>query len=141
MESPEKTEKKVTAHPKVSVMVDTAIKTLADPKGSSLRAINKYIEANYSVDIQKLSIFIKKYLKASVERGDLVQPKGKGASGSFKINKQKAEAKPKAPNAKLPKPLKMQTSTPKKARKPKKADTKSPNKSPVKKMKLTDEVV
>ncbi|CAL1299451.1 unnamed protein product [Larinioides sclopetarius] len=119
-------------------MVETAIKALAEPKGSSLKAINKYIDSNYSVDTKKLATFIKKYLKAAVEKGVLIQPKGKGASGSFKFSKQKPEPKLKVPKAKS---LKMQTSTPNKLSKPKKADTKSPNKSPVKKVKLTDKVV
>ncbi|KAF8791942.1 Histone H1 like protein [Argiope bruennichi] len=136
MESPAK---KVAVHPKVSVMVDEAIKTLAEPKGSSMRAINKYISATYDVDTKKLSVYIKKYLKAAVERGDMVQPTGKGANGSFKFKKTKAETKPKVDKVKPAKPLKLLTSTPNKTSKPKKVTMKPPNNSPVKKMKLTDD--
>ncbi|KAI8124158.1 histone H3 [Lucilia cuprina] len=49
-------------------MVDAAIKTLKER------------------DAQKLSPFIKKYLKSAVDSGKLVQPKGKGAAGSFKLS-------------------------------------------------------
>jgi histone H1/5 len=49
------------------------------------RHCKKYIAANYKVDSQKLSPFIKKYLKTAVASGELVQAKGKGASGSFRL--------------------------------------------------------
>jgi hypothetical protein len=71
-------------------MVSNAIKSLKERGGSSLQAIKKYIAANYKVDSEKLSPFIKKYLKSAVASGELVQTKGKGASGSFKL----AAAKP-----------------------------------------------
>ncbi|WP_457844077.1 histone H1/H5 family protein, partial [Staphylococcus aureus] len=50
-----------------------------------LQAIKKYVSANYKVDAEKMSPFIKKYLKSAVVSGTLVQTKGKGASGSFKL--------------------------------------------------------
>lgn len=77
-------------HPRTSEMVSNAIKSLKERGGSSLQAIKKYIAANYKVDSEKLSPFIKKYLKSAVASGELVQTKGKGASGSFKL----AAAKP-----------------------------------------------
>lgn len=79
-------------------MVAGAIKSLKERGGSSLQAIKKYISANYKVDsVEKLAPFIKKYLKTAVASGDLVQTKGKGASGSFKL---RSVAKPdKAPVA------------------------------------------
>ncbi|CAH1384238.1 unnamed protein product, partial [Tenebrio molitor] len=40
---------------------------------------------NYKVDAEKVAPFIKKYLKGAVASGSLVQTKGKGASGSFKL--------------------------------------------------------
>lgn len=73
------------AHPKTSEMVGSAIKSLKERGGSSLQAIKKYISSNYKVDSEKLAPFIKKYLKAAVASGELVQTKGKGASGSFKL--------------------------------------------------------
>lgn len=73
------------SHPPTSEMVISAIKSLKERGGSSLQAIKKYIGANYKVDAEKMSPFIKKYLKSAVVSGTLVQPKGKGASGSFKL--------------------------------------------------------
>ncbi|GFG39330.1 hypothetical protein Cfor_05835 [Coptotermes formosanus] len=78
-------------HPRTSEMVGNAIKSLKERGGSSLQAIKKYIAANYKVDSEKLSPFIKKYLKSAVASGELVQTKGKGASGSFKLAAPKAE--------------------------------------------------
>ncbi|GFG31572.1 hypothetical protein Cfor_01510 [Coptotermes formosanus] len=78
-------------HPRTSEMVGNAIKSLKERGGSSLQAIKKYIAANYKVDSEKLSPFIKKYLKSAVASGELVQTKGKGASGSFKLAAAKGE--------------------------------------------------
>ena len=82
------------SHPPTSEMVNTAIKTLKERGGSSLQAIKKYIAANYKVDVDKLAPFIKKYLKSAVTAGALIQTKGKGASGSFKLSAAKKVAKP-----------------------------------------------
>ncbi|KAF9810277.1 hypothetical protein SFRURICE_010739, partial [Spodoptera frugiperda] len=60
---------------------------------SSLQAIKKYIAAQYKVDAEKLAPFIRKYLKSAVESGTLIQTKGKGASGSFKLESKSAAAK------------------------------------------------
>lgn len=73
------------SHPKTSDMVNAAIKNLKERGGSSLQAIKKYISSNYKVDAEKLAPFIRKYLKSAVASGSLVQTKGKGASGSFKL--------------------------------------------------------
>lgn len=135
--------KTVPSHPKVSVMVDSAIKDLKERGGSSLQAIKKYIASNYKVDAEKLAPFIRKYIKSSVVSGGLVQTKGKGASGSFRMSgsapsgkaksatkAKKSPAKPKA--AKSPAKPK-----PKKAAKPKKSPAKSKPKkaAPAKKTK------
>ncbi|GFR10590.1 histone H1B [Trichonephila clavata] len=119
MESP--TKKTTSSHPKVSVMVTSAISTLNERNGSSLQAIKKYIEANYDADATKLATFIRKFLKAAVEKGDIIQTKGKGASGSFRIKKQekkKEDTKPLKTVEKKTKPL--MASTPKTVLKPKK---------------------
>lgn len=153
--------KKVAAtHPTTAVMVTAAIKALKDRKGSSLPAIKKYIAANYKVDVAKLAPFIKKFLKKAVGDGKLVQTKGTGASGSFKLpakdkadkpakakkpktkkpaaKKPKAAAKPKAKKAKKPKaaakPKKPKAAKPKKA---KKSPAKKAAKKPAKKAKKT----
>nr|P35060.1 RecName: Full=Histone H1 [Tigriopus californicus]AAA12276.1 histone H1 [Tigriopus californicus]AAC41551.1 histone H1 [Tigriopus californicus] len=114
-------------HPPTSVMVMAAIKALKERNGSSLPAIKKYIAANYKVDVVKNAHFIKKALKSLVEKKKLVQTKGAGASGSFKLaaaakaEKPKAVAKPK--KAKTPKKKAAATKKPtgeKKAKTPKK---------------------
>jgi hypothetical protein len=53
--------------------------------------------ANYKIDSGKLSPFIKKYLKTAVAVGELVQAKGKGASGSFQVPAAKRAAASNAP--------------------------------------------
>ncbi|XP_031839374.2 uncharacterized protein LOC116429949 [Nomia melanderi] len=80
-----KASKSKSSHPPTSEMVSTAIKELKDRKGSSLQAIKKYIASTYKVDGEKLAPFIKRYLKSAVTSGAVVQTKGKGASGSFKL--------------------------------------------------------
>lgn len=85
-----------SSHPPTSEMVNAAIKELKDRKGSSLQAIKKYITATYKVDGEKTAPFIKRYLKAAVTAGSVLQTKGKGASGSFKLSMGKtAETKAK----------------------------------------------
>ena len=127
-------------HPKFSVMISEAIKTLADRKGSSKIAIQKYIAANYKVGVN-YERSLKKALKAAVEDKTLTKPKGVGLTGSFKltkVEKPKAAKKPvakkvvKKPAAK--KVVKKVAKTPtKKAAPAKKA-------SPVKKGKVTKKV-
>ena len=86
--SPEKKIRKLKApatHPPTDIMVNEAITDIAlkERGGSSLFAIKKYIAANYKVNVDRLSPFIKKYIKAAVADGRLTQKKGTGASGSF----------------------------------------------------------
>lgn len=80
-------------HPPIAQMVSEAIKALKERNGSSLPAIKKYIAANNKVDVLKLAPFIKKSVKSSVVAGKLIQTKGKGASGSFKLPAKEKEAK------------------------------------------------
>ncbi|XP_037301051.1 histone H1-like [Manduca sexta] len=80
-------------HPKTSEMVNNAIKELKERSGSSLQAIKKYIAVQYKVDAEKLAPFIRRYLKSAVESGTLIQTKGKGASGSFKLESKSAASK------------------------------------------------
>ncbi|KAL2740933.1 hypothetical protein V1478_001074 [Vespula squamosa] len=81
-----KTPRPKSTHPRTSDMVIAAIKELKDRKGSSLQAIRKYVVTTYKVDGEKITPFIKKYLKNAVSNGTVVQTKGKGASGSFKLS-------------------------------------------------------
>lgn len=72
-------------HPPTSEMVNKAIENLKERGGSSLIAIKKYLATTYKVDANKVAPFIKKYVKSAVASGKLIQTKGKGASGSFKL--------------------------------------------------------
>lgn len=114
-------------HPPTADMVNAAIKNLKERGGSSLQAIKKYIAANYKVDAEKLAPFIRKYLKSAVASGKLSQPKGKGASGSFKLSV-KTEGKPAAAGAAATKKVK-RTTKPKGEKKPKAAGTGTPKKA------------
>lgn len=94
--------KSAPSHPPVSQMVNAAIKALKERGGSSTQAIKKYISSTYKIDAEKKSQFIRKYLKSAVASGALVQTKGKGASGSFKLagsGEGKSAAAPKAKKA------------------------------------------
>ena len=102
--------KKPAEHPKYIDMIIAAIVALKERTGSSRQAIVKYIKANYKVG-ETSDVHVKMALKRGVASGALVQPKGTGASGSFKVVK-KAEPKKKAP--------------PKKKATPKKAAAKKP---------------
>ena len=81
------------AHPIYIDMVTTAIAALREKGGSSRQAIIKYITANYKVNADVISTFIKSSLKKGVAAGVLKQVKGAGASGSFKLEKVKKPAK------------------------------------------------
>nr|XP_029714984.1 histone H1-like [Aedes albopictus] len=88
---------KPSTHPPVKEMVMAAIMHLKERKGSSLQAVKKYIGTNYECDVLRLNTFILKALKSGVEKGTLVQTKGTGASGSFKLKDKKASVE-KKPN-------------------------------------------
>ncbi|XP_011693209.1 PREDICTED: late histone H1-like [Wasmannia auropunctata] len=79
-------QKKVSSHPPTSEMVTAAIKELKDRKGSSFQAIKKYVVSTYKMDGEKVAPYIKRYLKTAVSAGAVVQTKGKGATGSFKLS-------------------------------------------------------
>lgn len=127
-----KAKKAAATHPTTAVMVTAAIKELKEKKGSSLPAIKKYLAANYKVDSAKLAPFIRKFLKAAVVKGLLVQVKGTGASGHFKlaVEAKKPATKKKAAAAKKPatkKPAAAKSAgTPKKRKAPKKAKAAEP---------------
>jgi hypothetical protein len=118
-------------HPRTSEMVGNAIRSLKERGGSSLQAIKKYIAANYKVDSEKLSPFIKKYLKSAVASGELVQTKGKGASGSFRL----AAAKPeKTAVSSVPERGRSRSSVPKEKKQAVKTKPKTAKKTAVKKV-------
>merc|ERR1711990_723355 len=114
--------KKPAEHPTFAVMIAAAIAELKERKGSSRQAIEKYVAANYKVG-PKYTGPLKQALKKGVEKGTLVQTKGVGASGSFKIAKPEPEKKPavKKPAAKKAATKKVTKKNP-----TKKATTKKP---------------
>lgn len=71
--------------PPVKHMVNQALIELHTRKGVSLYAIKKYMEERFEINSDKMNFFIKKYIKKSVENGTIIQTKGIGASGSFRI--------------------------------------------------------
>lgn len=82
-------------HPKTSDMVMKAVKELKHRKGSSLQAIKKYIAAHYKVDADKIAVFIRRALIKAVSDGRLLQTKGTGANGSFKLPSTTTKSQPK----------------------------------------------
>ena len=88
-----KVAKKEPTHPKYSEMVYGAITSLKERKGSSRQAILKYVVATYNLDEKIASIHVKGALIRGVEKGTLKQVKGTGATGSFRVVKQKPEPK------------------------------------------------
>ena len=144
--------KKAADHPKYIDMIVAAITALKERNGSSRQAIVKYVKANYKVG-DNAEAQIKLTLKRNVVNGNLVQVKGVGASGSFKVakkapakdSKKKVPAKKPASKKPAPKkakkpaakktPIKAKKSTPKKkAAKPKKATKKPAAKKVTKKV-------
>ena len=145
--SPKKNAKpaaKNAEHPKYLEMITAAITALKERTGSSRQAISKYIKGNYKVG-DGSDVHVKNALKKGVTSGHLVQPKGTGASGSFKLAKSEKAKKPtRKPKAKpatkttAKKPAAKKATTPKGKKAPaKKTATKKPTakkaKTPTKK--------
>lgn len=123
-ESPKKAGKPTSNHPSVAIMAMNAVKTLNERNGSSLTAIKKFMSTNYECDSEKLAPFLKKFIKSAVDKNDLIQTSGKGATGSFKINKAAEKAAEKA--------AKMKKSSSKSKLVMENQPSKSPKKSPKK---------
>ncbi|XP_059794064.1 histone H1.1 [Balaenoptera ricei] len=139
--------KKKSAGPSVSELIVQAVSSSKERSGVSLAALKKALAAA-GYDVEKNNSRIKLGLRSLVSKGTLVQTKGTGASGSFKLNKRVAsvDSKPSATKAtakakvtsssKKPKKAtgaaagKKGVKTPKKAKKP--AATKKSSKSPKK---------
>ena len=122
-----KAPKKPAEHPTYAVMISAAIVAMKDRKGSSKQAIEKYVCANYKVGPRYAGPF-KLALKKGVETGALVQTKGVGASGSFKLAKVEKPAA-KKPAAKKPAAKKAVKKPAAKKPAAKKAVKKSPKKA------------
>ncbi|XP_003788831.1 histone H1.1 [Otolemur garnettii] len=87
---------KKNAGPSVSELIVQAVSSSKERGGVSLAALKKALAAA-GYDVEKNNGRIKLGLKSLVNKGTLVQTKGTGASGSFKLNKKASvEAKPSA---------------------------------------------
>ncbi|KAM5294025.1 histone H1.4-like [Glossophaga mutica] len=116
--------------PPVSELITKAVAASKERSGVSLAALKKALAAA-GYDVEKNNSRIKLGLKSLVSKGTLVQTKGTGASGSFKLNKKAAsgEAKPKAKKAGAAKPKKAAGAS----KKPKKAAGSATSKKSAKK--------
>ena len=117
-------EKKVPSHPPTSEMVTEAITVLNDRKGTSLQAIKTYMDITYNVDMNRQAIFIRKYIKAAVERKELLQTTGSGANGRFKLADKKKTSTELKKKAKQPKEKKEKAEKKEKVEKKDKAEKK-----------------
>ncbi|XP_026068481.1 histone H1.11R-like [Carassius auratus] len=118
--------------PSVSDLILKTVTASNERKGVSLAALKKAL-AGGGYDVEKNNSRVKIALKSLVKKGALVQTKGTGASGSFKVSKKPAAKKPvKKVVAKPKKPAVKKAAA--KAAKPKKAAVKkpAPKKSPKK---------
>ncbi|XP_014644173.1 PREDICTED: histone H1.4-like [Ceratotherium simum simum] len=125
--------KRKASGPPVSELITKAVAASKERNGVSLAALKKALAAA-GYDVEKNNSRIKLGLKSLVSKGILVQTKGTGASGSFKLNKKAApeEAKPKPKKAGAAKPKKAAgvAKKPKTgAATPKKSVTKTPRKA------------
>ncbi len=123
-----KTKKAVPSHPPFLLMIKDAIKDLKERNGSSRQAIIKKICSTHpKIDPKMCTTRVRLGLKSAVAKGLLVQVKGTGASGSFKLSEKAKAIEP----AKAKKPVaKKAPAKAKKAAvaKPKKVAKKSPAK-------------
>ncbi|XP_065582739.1 histone H1-delta-like [Artemia franciscana] len=96
-------------HPKYTEMIIKSIADLKERGGSSRQAILKYIMANFQVgnDAKVVNMHLKQALKRCLANGIVINPKGTGVTGSFKLAKPiKAKnpktGKPKSPQLRRP---------------------------------------
>uniref|UniRef100_A0A8C5RG61 H15 domain-containing protein n=1 Tax=Laticauda laticaudata TaxID=8630 RepID=A0A8C5RG61_LATLA len=83
------------AGPSVTELLMQAVAASKERGGISLAALKKSLAAS-GYDVEKNNSRIKLGLKSLVTKGTLLQTKGTGASGSFKLNKKQADPKDKA---------------------------------------------
>ncbi|XP_067835130.1 histone H1-like [Heptranchias perlo] len=81
-----------TAGPPLGEQILKIAANCKDRKGISLAAIKKVL-ATKGLDVEKHRSQIKLSIKRNVEKGSLVQIKGTGASGSFRVAKKETQAK------------------------------------------------
>nr|VZI04863.1 unnamed protein product [Spirometra erinaceieuropaei] len=119
-----KTAKKHAARPPFGQMIVEAIGALQGRNGSSRQAILKYIKVHHNMGEKVAGARLRRALVAATVAGKLVQTKGSGASGSFKLP-EKVQAPARRPAAassvkehgertlRSPRPGKMRVVTPK----------------------------
>uniref|UniRef100_A0A8C9VE17 Histone H1 n=1 Tax=Scleropages formosus TaxID=113540 RepID=A0A8C9VE17_SCLFO len=78
------------AGPSVGDLIVKAVSASKERNGVSLAALKKALAAA-GYDVEKNNSRVKLAIKSLVTKGILVQTKGTGASGSFKLNKKQAE--------------------------------------------------
>ncbi|XP_015681942.1 histone H1.4-like [Protobothrops mucrosquamatus] len=109
--------------PSVTELLMQAVAASKERGGISLAALKKSLAAS-GYDVERNNSRIKLGLKSLVTKGTLLQTKGTGASGSFKLNKKQAEPKVKAAAAAAAVRKRKQQQQP--ARKPAKKARKAP---------------
>ncbi|XP_066484364.1 histone H1.3-like [Tiliqua scincoides] len=101
----------VDCGPVVTELLTQAVSASKERRGVSLVALKKSLAAS-GYDVEKNNSRIKLGLRSLVSKGTLVQTKGTGASGSFRLGKQsEAGAKGKKPAAAAKKGKKVETKT------------------------------
>ncbi|XP_045075554.1 histone H1-like [Coregonus clupeaformis] len=99
------------AGPSVGELIVKAVTASKERSGESLAALKKTLAAG-GYDVEKNNSRVKIAVKSLVTKGTLVQTKGTGASGSFKLNKKAVEAKKPAKKAAVPKVKKVAARSP-----------------------------
>ncbi|XP_051562732.1 histone H1.10-like [Myxocyprinus asiaticus] len=136
--SPAKKKKKKSKGPgKYSQLVIDAIRTLGEKNGSSLFKIYNEAKKVSWFDQQNGRMYLRYSIRALLLNDTLVQVKGLGANGSFKLNKNKFEKRAKKNAATSTKTEKSAKPASKKAVAKKVSAKKSAKKSPVKKTSTT----
>ncbi|CAN2387967.1 Heterochromatin protein 1-binding protein 3 [Pristimantis euphronides] len=75
-----------SSRPKMDEILTEAIKACFQKTGASVVSIRKYIISKYpTLELEKRGYLLKQSLKRALQRGNIRQIKGKGASGSFVV--------------------------------------------------------
>ena len=121
--------------PSVNDLIVKVVTASKERNGVSLPALKKFLAAG-GYDVEKNNSRVKVAVRNLVTKGVLLQHKGTGASGSFKISKElkkpaakKAAAVPKAKKPAAKKAVVAKKATPKKAKKPAAAKKATPKKA------------
>lgn len=125
----------VALHPTYAVMIQKAIQESKERGGCSRQKIAAYVRASFKVGPNADSQ-VKLALKRLVKQGSLIQTKGTGASGSFKIASKKPAPPAKKPAAPKKPAARKAVKSPKKAASKKTTQKKTSSaKSPAKRAK------